>query len=74
MATKFFQCSDLSNTSAEAKEAVMIETRLLQQVVILAEARSYVKAAKMLHLSQPALSRSILQKEKELAQKYLDKT
>jgi hypothetical protein len=30
----------------------MIETRMLHQVVILAETRSYAKAAQMLHLSQ----------------------
>jgi DNA-binding transcriptional LysR family regulator len=51
----------------------MIETRMLHQVVILAEARSYSKAAKMLHLSQPALSRSIQQLESGIGQRLFDR-
>ena len=51
----------------------MIETRMLHQVVILAEARSYAKAAKMLHLSQPALSRSIQQLESKIGQRLFDR-
>jgi DNA-binding transcriptional LysR family regulator len=52
---------------------MMIETRLLQQVVILAEVRSYAKAAKILHLSQPALSRSIQQLESRIGQRLFDR-
>ena len=52
---------------------MMIETRMLHQVVILAEARSYAKAAKMLHLSQPALSRSIQQLESKIGQRLFDR-
>ena len=51
----------------------MIETRMLHQVVILAEARSYANAAKMLHLSQPALSRSIQQLESKIGQRLFDR-
>lgn len=52
----------------------MIETRLLHQVVILAETRGYAKAAKMLHLSQPALSRSIQQLESRIGQRLFDRS
>jgi DNA-binding transcriptional LysR family regulator len=52
---------------------MMIETRMLHQVVILAEARSYAKAAKMLYLSQPALSRSIQQLESKIGQRLFDR-
>ncbi|MBI5583974.1 MAG: LysR family transcriptional regulator [Deltaproteobacteria bacterium] len=48
--------------------------RILQQVVILAEARSYARAAKMLHLSQPGLSRSILQLEARIGQRLFDRS
>jgi DNA-binding transcriptional LysR family regulator len=53
---------------------MMIETRLLHQVVILAETRSYAKAAQMLHLSQPALSRSIQQLESGIGQRLFDRS
>jgi DNA-binding transcriptional LysR family regulator len=52
---------------------MMIETRLLHQMVILAETRSYAKAAKILHLSQPALSRSIQQLESGIGQRLFDR-
>ena len=52
----------------------MIETRLFQQVVVLSEARSYAKAAKILRLSQPALSRSILQLESRIGQRLFDRS
>jgi len=44
----------------------MIELKRLHQIAVLAETRSFVRAAKMLGISQPSLSRSIQELERQL--------
>jgi DNA-binding transcriptional LysR family regulator len=53
---------------------MMLEARLLQQVVVLAETRSFTKASKVICLSQPALSRSIQNLESQLGVALFDRS
>jgi DNA-binding transcriptional LysR family regulator len=52
----------------------MLDLRLLHQVVTLAGYRNYARAAQALHLTQPALSRSIAGLESRLGEKLFDRT
>jgi DNA-binding transcriptional LysR family regulator len=52
----------------------MLDLRLLQQAVTLARTRSFARAAEVLHLTQPALSRSIAGLESALGEKLFDRT
>lgn len=52
----------------------MIEIRLLRHVLALNEHRNFARAAEYLHISQPALSRSIAGIEQSLGVKLFDRT
>jgi DNA-binding transcriptional LysR family regulator len=52
----------------------MLDLRLLQQALTLAQTRSFARAAEALHLTQPALSRSIAGLEDTLGEKLFDRT
>lgn len=52
----------------------MIDLRLLQHALALARHRNYARAAEMLDMSQPALSRSIAGLEKALGVRLFDRT
>jgi DNA-binding transcriptional LysR family regulator len=52
----------------------MIELRLLQQVVALALHKNFARAAEALHLTQPALSRSIAGLESTLGERLFNRT
>ncbi len=51
-----------------------VDFRTLQHAAALAGEQSFAKAAKVLHLSQPALSRSIIELEKRLGEKLFDRS
>lgn len=51
----------------------MIELRKLQQIVAVARAQSYAKAAKRLNITQPALSRCVQLVEQELGLRLFDR-
>ena len=52
----------------------MLDLRLLHQAIILASYRNYARAAQALHLTQPALSRSIAGLEARLGEKLFNRT
>lgn len=52
----------------------MLDLRLLHQAVTLARFRNYARAAQALHLTQPALSRSIAGMEARLGEKLFNRT
>jgi len=51
-----------------------IDTRLIRHVLALARHRNFARAAEQLHLSQPALSRSISRLEETLGVALFDRT
>lgn len=52
----------------------MLDLRLLHQAITLASYRNYARAAQALHLTQPALSRSIAGLEARLGEKLFNRT
>jgi DNA-binding transcriptional LysR family regulator len=52
----------------------MLDLKLLHQALILARHRNFARAAEALHLTQPALSRSIAGLEAALGEKLFDRT
>ena len=52
----------------------MLDLRLLHQAVILARYRNYARAAQALHMTQPALSRSISGLEARVGEKLFNRT
>lgn len=50
-----------------------VDLRMIQHATTLASERNYAKAANLLHLSQSALSRSILELEKRVGKKLFDR-
>lgn len=52
----------------------MIDLKLLRQVVVLAKHRSFARAAEALHVTQPALSRSIAGLESAVGEKLFNRT
>ena len=52
----------------------MLDLRLLHQAITLASFRNYARAAQALHLTQPALSRSIAGLEQRLGEKLFNRT
>lgn len=52
----------------------MLDLRLLHQAVTLAQFRSFARASEALHLTQPALSRSIAGLESELGERLFSRT
>lgn len=57
----------------DAMISMHVDLRMIQHATTLASERSFAKAAKVLHLSQPALSRSILELEKRVGDKLFDR-
>ncbi len=51
-----------------------IDIRLIRHVLMLARHRNFARAAEQLHLSQPALSRSIARLEETLGVALFDRT
>lgn len=57
----------------DAMISMHVDLRMIQHAATLASERSFAKAAKLLHLSQPALSRSILELEKRVGDKLFER-
>lgn len=51
----------------------MIELRLIQQALALAQCRNFARAAEMVHLSQPSLSRNIAELERRIGTRLFDR-
>lgn len=64
----------ISNQTNKTAEVSMIETRLLQQFIAVAEELRFSRAAERLHMAQPPLSQTIRRLESEIGSQLFERT